>query len=157
MKPLSTTIVKNRSSAGTFKPQLTSLIDVMTILLVFLIKNMAVDGQLITASSDINLPVSSSRQPPRPQLSIEITAESVIASGQILANVKKMVGSSSMEIPALLQWLKAEQALKPDSSGEKEVLLQCDRELEFSIVKKVMYTCNKAGFSDFSILALEDE
>jgi hypothetical protein len=47
----------NAEIDGTFRPQLTSLIDVMTILLVFLIKSFSVDGNLITPSDDLILPV----------------------------------------------------------------------------------------------------
>ena len=42
-------------------------------------------------------------------------------------------------------------------TGEsKRIIIQCDKELEFNIVKRVMYTCSKAGFTDFSVLVIED-
>jgi biopolymer transport protein ExbD len=145
------------ASGGTFRPQLTSLIDVMTILLVFLIKNMAVEGQLITPSDDLELPVSSSEQPPRPAFMVEITKTAVVVAGEVLAETGAIAGADSLMIPPLYTWIAAVQQMKADSALEREVLIQCDREVEFDIVKRVMFTCSKAGFSDFSVLALEEE
>jgi biopolymer transport protein ExbD len=56
-------IARNRKMA-IIKPQLTSLIDVMTILLVFLLKSFSVEGNLISVSTDMNLAESTSRKAP---------------------------------------------------------------------------------------------
>lgn len=58
---------------GTVRPQLTSLVDVMTILLVFLIKSFSSEGSLVTPAADLVLPVSTSEETPRVRSSIEIT------------------------------------------------------------------------------------
>ncbi len=142
---------------GTFRPQLTSLIDVMTILLVFLIKSFSVEGNLITPSHDLELPVSTSQKPPKPMLSLEITKSSVISEGEIIAEIDQFKNSDSLLIPFLRDWMLVQKSKSDDAKSVTEVLIQSDRNIEFNVVKRVMYTCSKAGFSDFSVLVLEEE
>ena len=145
------------SGEGTFRPQLTSLVDVMTILLVFLIKSFSVEGNIITPSKDLVLPVSSSEKPPRPRCSIEITRKALLADGQLLEQVENIASSDSLLVPPLYSWMKLQRVRCDDSLKVPEVMIQCDREIEYAIVKKVMFTCSKAGFVEFSVLVLQEE
>ncbi len=144
------------SSDGTFKPQLTSLVDVMTILLVFLIKSFSTEGSLITAASDLVLPVSNSQESPRVRSSIEITRKSVITDGHVLISIDSLRQADSLLVPGVYEWMKAARQRSNDQSSG-ELVIQCDREIEFAVVKKVMYTCSKAGFSDFLVLVTREE
>ncbi|NLG18124.1 MAG: biopolymer transporter ExbD [Fibrobacter sp.] len=143
-------------SDGTFKPQLTSLVDVMTILLVFLIKSFSTEGSLITAASDLVLPVSNSQESPRVRSSIEITRKSVITDGHVLISTDSLRMADSLLVPGVYEWMKAARERNNDQSSG-ELVIQCDREIEFAVVKKVMYTCSKAGFSDFLVLVTREE
>lgn len=145
------------SGTGTFRPQLTSLIDVMTILLVFLIKSFSVEGNIITPSQDLELPVSSSKKPPRLITTLEITQNAVMSDGEILAKHGDFQSNDSLLIPLLHKWMVLQKAQIDDTTKAKEILIQSDRNVEFNIIKRVMYTCSKAGFSDYSILVLEEE
>ena len=140
-----------------FRPQLTSLVDVMTILLVFLIKSFSVEGNLVTPSQDLLLPVSVSVQPPRVRSSIEITKNEILSDGNSLVLLKDVVSSDSLLIEPLFKWMRAQRSKYNDSTGVPEILIQCDREIEFLIVKKAMYSCTKAGFSDFLVLVIQED
>ena len=142
---------------GTFRPQLTSLIDVMTILLVFLIKSFSVEGNLITPSPDLELPVSTSRKPPKPMCALEITKTAVLSEGELIAGIDQFKDNDSLLIPLLYDWMLLQKAKCEDAKRANEVLIQSDRNIEFNVVKRVMFTCSKAGFSDFSVLVLEEE
>lgn len=142
---------------GTFRPQLTSLIDVMTILLVFLIKSFSVEGNIITPAKDLVLPVSSSEKPPRPRCSIEITRTALLCDGEHLTTIADIAVSDSLLVPSLFSWMQLQRANVEDTLKAPEVMIQCDREIEYAIVKKVMYTCSRAGFVDFSVLVLQGE
>jgi biopolymer transport protein ExbD len=149
--------MESSPDSGTFRPQLTSLVDVMTILLVFLIKSFSVEGNIITPAEDLLLPVSTSEKPPRPRCSIEITRQAVLCEGQKLESVADIAAADSLLIPSLFSWMQLQRAKATDTAEVKEVMIQCDREVEFSIVKKVMYTCSRAGFVDYSVLVLQEE
>jgi biopolymer transport protein ExbD len=147
----------NAEIDGTFRPQLTSLIDVMTILLVFLIKSFSVDGNLITPSDDLILPVSSSDKRPRQQCAIEITGSAIIGEGEVIAKINDVAATDSLLIEPLFKWMKMKSVQCGDSIKGRELMIQCDRELPYSNVKKVMYSCSKAGFSRFSVLVIQEE
>ena len=145
----------SNSGAGTFRPQLTSLVDVMAIILVFLIKTFSTEGNIVTPSTDLELPVSTSTKQPKPQWSIEIARDMVMSEGTVITSTKAYAKRDSLLIPELYKWLEKKRAQRADSTSQ--VLLQCDKEVAYAIVKKVMYTCSKANFVDFSILVIQEE
>jgi biopolymer transport protein ExbD len=141
----------------TFRPQLTSLIDVMTFLLVFLIKSFSVQGDVITPSTNLELPLSTSHKPPKPAASLEITKTSVMADGKVLSMLSASDKTDSMIIPGIYKWMVFRRSQMSDTAQGREVLIQADREIEYAVLKRVMYSCNKAGFMDFTILAIQKE
>jgi biopolymer transport protein ExbD len=154
------TCIKSRGAdgvEGTFRPQLTSLIDVMTILLVFLIKSFSVEGTLITPSQDLELPISTSEKPAKPTCSIEITKTALLSDGERITDIDQFRNSDSLLVPILYEWMLMQKKKCDDANKATEVLIQADRNIEFNIVKRVMFTCSKAGFSDFSVLVLQEE
>jgi biopolymer transport protein ExbD len=143
------------ADTGTFRPQLTSLVDVMAIILVFLIKTFSTEGNIITPSSDLELPVSTAIKQPTPRWSIEIARDFILSDGAPIASTKSYEKSDSLLIPELLAWLKDKRRLRADTTSQ--ALIQCDKEVPYAIVKKVMYTCSRAKFTDFSVLVIREE
>jgi biopolymer transport protein ExbD len=141
-------------STDLIRPQMTSLIDILTLLLVFLIQSFNAEGELVTPSSDLKLPLSSSREKPVPSLMIEITQKAVVSEGKIIAQNSSFKNSESLLIQNIYSWLNSKKNLLSDK--QKKIIIQCDRDIEFNIVKKVLYTCSKAGFTNFSVLVIEE-
>lgn len=144
-----------KGDTGTFRPQLTSLVDVMAIILVFLIKTFSTEGNIITPSSDLELPVSTSQKKPSPHWSIEIARNAVMSEGTFVASTTAFAKQDALLIPELLKWLEDKRRLRNDTTSQ--ALIQCDKEVPYAIVKKVMYTCSKAKFTDFSVLVIQEE
>jgi biopolymer transport protein ExbD len=140
---------------GVFRPQITSLVDVMTILLVFLIKNFSVDSDVVSPPSNVDLPLSTSQKPAQPRCAVTITKEEIIAGDRVVANVAETEKSDSLIIEPLRAMMSA---LLPsclvDESGS--VVILCDKDVNFAVVKKVMSTCSRAGVVDYSILVLKE-
>lgn len=139
-------------SDGTFRPQLTSLVDVMTILLVFLIKSFSVEGNLITPAADLQLPTSISKEPLKPRFTFSVTENNISFEGEIIAPTASFAKSKTMEIEPLYDWIMNKKAALEDETALKEVMIQADRELEFNVIKRVMFTCSKAGFTEYSVM-----
>lgn len=146
-----------RGTAGTFRPQLTSLVDVMTILLVFLLKSFSVEGQIVTPSHDLELPVSSSTQPPKPMATLEITRTAVSSEGMVVAPIESFMGQDSLLIEPLHAWMQMVRAQARDTLKSRQVLIQSDKAIPFNVIKRVMYTCSRAGITDYAILVLEQQ
>jgi biopolymer transport protein ExbD len=60
-------------------------------------------------------------------------------------------------IPGVYRWMSQLRARFAQGAESREVLIQADRDLEYAHLKRVMYSCSKAGFSDFTILAIQKE
>ncbi len=143
------------ADTGTFRPQLTSLVDVMAIILIFLIKTFSTEGNIITPSSDLELPVSTSEKKPTPRWSIEISRSAVMSEGAFISSTAGYAKRDSLLLPELFKWLQTMRRLRDDTTSK--ALIQCDKEVPYAIVKKVMYTCSKAKFTDFSVLVIQEE
>lgn len=142
------------------RPQLTSLVDLMVILLVFLLKSFSVEGQLVTPATDLQLPTSQVREAARPALSVEVTTAGINVEGVRVAPLPAAASDSLVIAP--LQ--RALIELGPDGSltagtgvdHARRVNVQCDQRVGFAVLKRVLATCNRAGYRDLSLLVLKE-
>ncbi len=142
-------------------PPLTSLCDMMTILVVFLLVNFSVEGELFTPAPDVRLPVSTSPVRAQPTVSVEVSSEGVSLDGARVANLAEAMSGAELLIVPLEEALSrrlADAALETrGSSVAPPLLIQCDRGLDFRIIKRVVHTCSRAGGAEFSLLVRREE
>ena len=136
---------QSEQSDDVTSPQLTSLIDVMTILLVFLIQSFSAEGNLITTQTDIKLPYSEAKKTPLPTYMVQITKTEVRIQGVRVVGNDTFADSDELIIPELFENLSKDEV-------EKRIIIEADRSLSFNIIKRVCFTCSAAGFEDFEIL-----
>ncbi|ERP31848.1 ExbD/TolR family protein [Chitinivibrio alkaliphilus] len=136
-------------AGGAFRPQLTSLIDVMVILLVFLLKNFSVDGQLITPDPKISLPQSTTDAELHPALNIHIRPDMILVEQEPVMSIEKTGAEEELLLADLYDELRDRR--------EEGLLIHADRTIPFEIIKKVMHTSSKAGVEHFSILVEQVE
>ncbi|MBD3317747.1 MAG: hypothetical protein GF344_18320, partial [Chitinivibrionales bacterium] len=76
--------------------------------------------------------------------------------GTMITALETIVPGDSLTLPSLYDWmLQQKEKISSDPPG-REVMIQSDKEIEFEIVKRVMYTCSKAGYDDFTILVMQE-
>jgi biopolymer transport protein ExbD len=148
---------KGLEKGGVFRPQLTSLVDIMVILLFFLIQSFSVEGNLVTPSTDLELPVSTSKKPPKVYSSINITRTNVIVEDMVVTTNDKIAASEDFLVKDLFTVMKSLKSKTKDTTSAGKLMIQADKEVPFAIVKKVMFTCSKAGFEDFKVLVVQNE
>ena len=74
---------KSRKYSEDVPFSLTSMMDMMTIILVFMIKNMDAEGQLLTQAENLILPISTSKvQPKEVSLTVVVDANYVIVDNE---------------------------------------------------------------------------
>ena len=78
----------------------------MAIILIFLIKTFSTEGNIVTPSTDLELPVSTSVKQPKPQWSIEIARDMVMSEGTVIASTKTFAKRDSLMVPELYKWLE---------------------------------------------------
>lgn len=135
------------------KPQLTSLVDVLTVLLIFLIRTFTAEGSPVNPVSSIALPTSVSKETVKLMNSIEITRQNLQVNGKPVKSVAMIEKNDSLFIPELYDVLQRHHTI----ANTEDIMIQSDKSIEFAIIKKVMYTLSKAGAVNFTILAVNEE
>ena len=142
--------------------RLTSMMDILTVLLLFLLKSFVVEGEAITPVPGVSLPESTSKTTAQAAVVIAIFEDNVMIDGEVVASVSQAIGSDDLLIEGLADHLDAarERAMEiAERRGEGElfegrVAIQGDREIEFAILQRVMYTCSFTGFEDISLAVI---
>jgi biopolymer transport protein ExbD len=161
---------KNRKKYGEEKPvSMASMMDMMTIILLFLLKSYSAQGLLVTEVDGIKLPDSSSDKNPREELSILVDSGRLSGSPGVYlieegARTQLLVdgptlqateggGGDSMMLPGLRSFLenKRNEALEMEKTFgiefKGEIVIQADKETEYNPILKVLYTCGQNEFT----------
>ena len=147
---------------STFTLQLTSMIDVFTIILVFLLKSYASSAVDITPSKVLNLPISTSQEAPVEALKMMVTKDAIFVDDkEVMKFDRSTVTSKEVALKPLFDALTAQAdkskqiANKNDSvKFEGKLIMQADQSLNYQFLKKVMYTAALAGYSDLKFAVI---
>ena len=148
---------RNRKSVT--KMNLTSLMDVFTILVFFLLVNSA-STEVLETPKQITLPASVIEQKPRETVVIFVSPDEVTVQGEVVALVADILASGGQNIAPIGARLALVNqnliGLKTQAVAEgREVTLLVDRGVPFQVVKKVMSTCTSEGFGRISLAVLQ--
>mgnify|MGYP001581099687 CR=1 FL=1 len=143
---------------------LTSLMDMMTIILIFLLKSFSAEGDILAADPKLKLPVSTSRDAPKMKLIIQLSTDDIILDGLKVAEVKDAGSSQDLLIKpvydALMKNTKRMEFIGRENPSLKfagEVVIQGDRRIPFDLLKKIMYSCGQAGYGNISLAVMSRE
>ena len=157
---------------------ITSMMDMMTIILVFLLKNYATEDISVAPSDDLQIPVSSALKPPKLAVNVVVSRKDVTVDGEWVLDLEQGVdeetGEPVMMVPdddkrgqlisrlydVLLEKAEAAKDLgqrtgNADFEFKGEVLLQCDKRLPFSVIREVMFTAGQAQFGNFRFVVIK--
>ena len=154
---------KRRKHSLDAKLQITSLMDIMTIILVFLLKSYSTDDIQIAPSDDLRLPTSSAQQSPELAVNAVVSQAGILVDGVKVVDVAGGVVDESYKRGTLISPLfdilkeKADEAkaiaeTRATINFSGRILLQCDRNIPFSLVREVMYTAGQAQFAEFKFV-----
>ena len=134
---------------------LTSMVDMLTILVVFLLQTFSASGELLTVSKNITLPEAINYRDLEQAPIIAISRDAVTLNGDPKADSAELAKESTIDwkIPQLhddLVILKNNfKLLHPNPDDFKGlVIVQADKNIDFKVIKKVMYTCAVAGYQN---------
>jgi biopolymer transport protein ExbD len=138
---------------------LTSLMDVFTILVFFLLVNSATT-EVLETPNQIRLPDSVVEEKPRETVVIFVSSEEVTVQGERVALVADIVATNGQNIESIGQKLAelSENIIgfrTRNLAESQEVTILADRSVPFSVVKKVMSTCTSQGYGRISLAVLQ--
>ena len=137
------------------KMNLTSLMDVFTILVFFLLVNSG-SVEVLDAPKEVSLPESRVESKPRETVVIFISPTEVLVQGQLVAMVDEIIEDKT----SVLDPIAARLAELKDSvigtstkavATSQEVTILADKSVPFMVVKTIMSTCTSEGFENVSL------
>jgi len=151
--------MKRRKSAIP-KLNLTSLMDVFTVLVFFLIFNSSATVETLQTPKQIKLPESVVDDKPRETVVIFIGKEEVLIQGVLVARVADIQAMGNVEIEPigvrLAELSDSVIGLSTRAAAEsQEVTVLADKSVPFSVLKKVMATCTAQGYTRVSLAVVQ--
>ncbi|MBE0598594.1 MAG: biopolymer transporter ExbD [Desulfuromonadales bacterium] len=138
---------------------LTSLMDVFTILVFFLLVNSSA-SEVLETPKQITLPDSVVEAKPRETVVIMVSPEAVLVQGEAVVGTPELLTGQGERIEAIADRLELlERNIIGFSTRTivdgKEVTILADRTIPFSVLKKIMSTCTGAGYGKISLAVIQ--
>ena len=160
--------MKARKKKG-FDLDITSLLDILVILLVFLLKSYSASNVIINIPKNISLPSSDSREINTEGVMVQVSSDKIwVDDEQVLStndSESRIYDEDGMRIIALYNELVkkkdayklTQKAVQGNQKFTGNVNLIVDKQVKYSYLKKLMYTCASAGFKTYKFVVLGQE
>ncbi len=149
----------SRNRVKITKMNLTSLMDVFTILVFFLLVNSG-SVELVEAPKDVELPESQVEVKPRETVVISVSPEDVLVQGKFVARVEDILeGSESSLNPIAARLAQLEENIVgPNTMAvarNQEVTILADKTVPFIVIRKIMSRCTGEGYENVSLAVIQ--
>lgn len=145
---------KASESQSTFALNITSMTDMFTIMLVFLLQSYSTSEVVIAPEKDVSLPISNVQTNPIPAVKVSMSRHELKVGDRTIASltegdfkaddIEKTDANFIKPLFAELEKIGKESQKPEDKEGR--VLLMADSSLNYNVLRKVMYTASMAGF-----------
>ena len=160
---------RKKAKKGPIDVDITSLLDILVILLVFLLKSYNTSGVIMTIPQGIELPQSESQTANNAGVQIQVSKDKIYVDNVAVLdteNLPKVVYDQAGRriVPLFDELVKKKEEIKKlaklapqaqDFSGIANLIV--DKSLKYSYLKKVMYTSAEAGFKEFKFVVMGEE
>jgi biopolymer transport protein ExbD len=148
---------------------LTSMMDMFTIILVFLLKMYSAEGSVLTNADNLVLPNSISKKKPKEvNLQVAVTNDMILVDNQPVApteDARRIPMEDPDPVVAKLEeklagcYAQEEEMVKMGALNQiaGKVVVQMDKNIEFDVLFKVMNTCGKVGYNVMNFAVMERE
>ncbi|MEQ1875144.1 MAG: biopolymer transporter ExbD [Bdellovibrionia bacterium] len=164
--------LRRRQTEGTFVLQITSMIDIFTIMVFFLLKSYSTSSVVNTGpSSEVRLPSSVSESASVESLKLTVSKSGIfvddkkvidlkdgtIAKESVESNDPQFIRPLFEELDKQAEKSKGIAAVNETVKFDGKITVQADSELNYELLRKVMYTATLAGYNDLKLAAVKPE
>jgi biopolymer transport protein TolR len=136
-------------------------IDMMTILVVFLLAHTA-DVDILPNTKSIAIPQSLSERKPSAAVVVMITKDSIFVDGKVVGTVSAITADPAPVYEPLKSALIAQNSTLLNGAqqtdiAKREVTIMGDKNIPYSVLKKIMITCSQADYGKVAFAVVERE
>lgn len=145
----------------------TPLVDMFVILVLFLIANFSATGEILAMSKDIELPEAANTDELTMAPVVQVSKDAVVVSGTMIGRVDDLTREDYLNIQPLEEKLREmkkqfedlHNAANDTGAFKGDVNIQADKKVLFRIIKRVMFSCASAGYGNiaFATMAMTGE
>ncbi len=159
---------KRSAMSGEMELQITSMADIFTILLVFLLKSYAT-GISVNPPKGMMLPSAQAADTQVEALKLEVTENSISVEGQPIATLTKfqfdtadLLGNhASKSLGASLEKERKRQILiaqgNADVKIDPKIIIIADQRVPYTTIKSILATAAVNGYTDFKLAVVKPE
>ena len=138
---------------------LTSLMDVFTILVFFLVMN---SGTEVLEASDVELPQSVIETKPVETVVINVGKDEVLVQGEPVARIADILASGGGDIVPIMTRLAELQerviGVRTQAVAQSTAItILADKSIPFAVVKQIMSSCTAQGYTRISLAVIQNE
>ncbi len=138
---------------------LTSLMDVFTILVFFLLANSS-SSEVVTTPKQIKLPDSVVETKPRETVVILVSPEAVLVQGEEVISMPALLEAKNTAVAEISERLERleHNVIGISTKGivaAREVTILADKKIPFHVLKKIMSTCTASGYGRISLAVIQ--
>ena len=138
---------------------LTSLMDVFTILVFFLLVNSS-NSEVLEPPKKITLPDSVVETKPKETTVIVVSDETVMVQGEVVATIEEIASSKQDAILPISNRLQEVQknviGISTKAVSEsREVTILSHKKIPFKVLRKIMSSCTYAGYEKISLAVIQ--
>lgn len=155
-RPVSRRHRKRAGLKASASVNLISMMDILTVLLLFLLKSYSAGGEVMVPQPGVQLPESTAEMLPQQSLIVSIDGDAIKLGSERIASVAEVAASRDAGIPALAQRLPVPTPVPgaPAGTMSNAVTIQGDRDIEYALLRKVMFTLSQGGYDNVSLAVL---
>lgn len=139
---------------------LVALIDVFTILIFFLLSSASGVETLISPKA-VDLPVAGAEKEPKATVLLVVSGDDIVIDGRRVASVREVEAANADVIAPLLAELqllgRRTAVLAENKADTQAVTIMADKQMPYSLLRKLMFTCARANFADVSFAVRKKE
>jgi len=152
---------------------ITSMMDMFTIILLFLLKSFSADGSMLTNADNLTLPNSiSNKRPAELPLQVAVTEDAILVGNDYVMTTKELADKkyddfvqefADGKLTALDRVLEQEMAELERLVAlelirtKDEIIVQVDKNMSLNVINKIMHICGRQGFSDMKFAVMMRE
>lgn len=148
---------------------ITPMMDMMTIILVFLLKTFSSTSSTITFDQNLKVPQSTTQLKPKEAISVTLTKKVILVEGDGIAPIAggrvdpavKRDGENGYYITPLVDILEKharKEKKVAELTGvpwEAQLMLVADQTTPYRLLTEVLYSCGQAGYANYRLLVLK--
>ena len=145
------------------------MMDMMTIILVFLLKSFSSSTSTITFDQNLQVPKSVTQLKPKLAVTVTVTKKVLLVEGDGVAPIKRVASTRPMKrdgengyyisplVDILEKHAKREKRVA-ELTGQKfeaQLMIVADQTTPYRLLTEIIYSCGQAGYANYRLLVLK--